>query len=293
MKIIGLAILALTAAVFSTAGEYGAKGLFPAYELDGQWLIFDKTGDKSGAESLRPGQKFLVVGSAGDGIFSVERVTAMTGGACRKGKPARLRASILSGSRASVGDPILAIKVPASFSLSNSHAVFKVLANNVSETLYQSLGTALTDQAIAEVKAGKFLFKPDDEGGQPFRDNPQSDKVLVKIDFASNPKIEGLAKPTALVTATQISNSFARCLRLADGGKLVGDCVEMTSDLMAETAQLRFVSYDPSGGGNPMLLAYSKSTPLWGHERWVFVLRASGPRLLFRDALDPRCRSGF
>ena len=62
---------------------------------------------------------------------------------------------------------------------------------------------------------------------------------------------------------------------------------------MAETAQLRFVSYDPSGKGGPLLLAYSKEAPLWGHERWGFALRAAGARLFLRDAMDPRCREGF
>ena len=75
--------------------------------------------------------------------------------------------------------------------------------------------------------------------------------------------------------------------------KLIGDCVEMPSDLMAETALLRFVSYDPSGKGSPLLLAYTKDMPLWGHERWGFALRSSGARLFLRDAMDPRCREGF
>ena len=67
----------------------------------------------------------------------------------------------------------------------------------------------------------------------------------------------------------------------------------MPHDLMAETAQLRFVAYDPGGKGSPFLLAYTRGEPLWGHERWGFVLRASGARLFLRDALDPGCREGF
>ncbi|MBI4060511.1 MAG: hypothetical protein HY403_03690, partial [Elusimicrobia bacterium] len=82
-------------------------------------------------------------------------------------------------------------------------------------------------------------------------------------------------------------------LRLADGGRLLGPCVEMPHELMSETAQLRFVSYDPSGGGSPFLLAYTHGEPLWGHERWGFVLRRGGARLFLRDAMDPRCREGF
>jgi hypothetical protein len=67
----------------------------------------------------------------------------------------------------------------------------------------------------------------------------------------------------------------------------------MPHDLMSETAQLRFVAYDPGGNGSPFLLAYTKGEPLWGHERWGFVLRGGGARLFLRDAMDPRCREGF
>ena len=67
----------------------------------------------------------------------------------------------------------------------------------------------------------------------------------------------------------------------------------MPHDLMAETAQLRFVAYDPSGKGSPFLLAYTRGEPLWGHERWGFQLTAKGPRLFLHDALDPRCRESF
>ena len=82
-------------------------------------------------------------------------------------------------------------------------------------------------------------------------------------------------------------------LRLLEGDKLLGSCVPMPHDLMAETAQLRFVSYDPGGKGNPFLLAYTRGEPLWGHERWGFILRANGAQLFLRDTLDPKCRAGF
>ena len=47
------------------------------------------------------------------------------------------------------------------------------------------------------------------------------------------------------------------------------------------------------GGGNPYVLAFTPEEPLWGHERWGFVVRASGPRLFLTDAMDRRCREGF
>jgi len=115
----------------------------------------------------------------------------------------------------------------------------------------------------------------------------------MKIDFAAHPSVAGLKKPTALITDAQISSSHRRCLRLADGDRLIGRCVEMPHDLMSETTQLRFVAYDPGGKGSPFLLAYTRGEPLWGHERWGFVLRGTGARLFLRDAMDPRCRDGF
>ena len=103
----------------------------------------------------------------------------------------------------------------------------------------------------------------------------------------------GLKAPVVLITGAQIGGTYRRCLRLADGDKLIGPCAEMPHDLMAETTQLRFITYDPSGKGSPFLLAYTRGEPLWGHERWGFVLRSSGVRLFLRDALDPSCRAEF
>jgi hypothetical protein len=273
--------------------DYGFKGLFPAYDVGGHWLIYDKTTGKGASQALAPGGRFLLVGSEGAGVFAVAHASAAYGGACRGKKPARLRAAILSGPRRTVVDPILAIKVPETFSLNGSRAVFRALPNAVDESLYQSLWAALGAATVEEAKSGAFRFKSDDEGAVAFNADPKPEKVLLKIDFAAKVDVSGLTAARVLITGAQISNSFRRCLRLADGDKLIGGCVEMTNDLMAETALLRFISYDPSGKGNPLLLAYTKDAPLWGHERWGFALRAAGARMVVRDAMDPRCREGF
>lgn len=259
---------------------YGSKGLFPVYESGGTWLIYDKTTPKGASRALAPGARFLVVGSNGADLFSVARTSATYGGLCRAGKPARLRASILKGMRKNVGDPILAIKVAEDFSLRGSKARYEDLPNGVNEEVYEALGSALSSAVVEEAKAG---------GAEP-----KASEIPLKIDYAARPKVAGLAAPLVLVTGAQVDNVFRRCLRLADGDKLLGGgCVEMPSDLMAETALLRFISYDPSGRGSPFLLAYTKQAPLWGHERWGFILRSSGARLFLRDSLDPRCREGF
>lgn len=277
----------------SAQEEYGAKGLFPVYDVGGPWLVYDKTTARGGSQALRPGARFLVIGSEGAEVFAVAHSSAAFGGACRAKKPARLRAAVLKGPRGPVGDPILGVKVPPGFKLQGSRAVYQSLPNAVDEPVYQALQAAISQATIEDVKSGAFRFKADDDGAQGFLADPKPEKILLKIDYAAHPKVAGLAAPTALVVGAQVSNSFRRCLRLADGGTLIGSCVEMPSDLMAETALLRFVAYDPSGRGNPLLLAYTKEAPLWGHERWGFALRAEGPRLVVRDAMDPRCREGF
>jgi hypothetical protein len=286
-------LIAVAARPASAQEEYGAKGLFPTYNVGGHWLIYDKTTAKGGSAGLKPGGTFLLVGSEGAELFSVAHTSAAFGGACKGRKPTRLRAAILSGPRRKVGDPILSIKVPEDFSLKGSRAAYRALPNEVDEALYQSLGAALNAATAEEARSGAFRFKADDPGAEAFTADPKPEKVLLKIDYAAKVDVAGLARGLVLVTGAQISNSFRRCLRLADGDKLIGACVEMPSDLMAETALLRFVSYDPSGKGSPLLLAYTKDAPLWGHERWGFALRATGARLLVRDAMDPRCREGF
>ena len=287
------ALSALAAPPAAAQEEYGAKGLFPTYNVGGHWLIYDKTTAKGGSQGLAPGGTFLLVGSEGAELFSVAHASAAFGGACRGRKPTRLRAAILSGPRKKVGDPILSIKVPEDFTLKGSRAAYSVLPNAVDEPLYQALGATLAAATLEEAKTGAFRFKADDADASAFLADPKPEKVLLKIDYAAKVQVAGLTRGLVLVTGAQISNSFRRCLRLADGDKLIGGCVEMPNDLMAETALLRFVSYDPSGKGSPLLLAYTKDAPLWGHERWGFALRSSGARLVVRDAMDPRCREGF
>ncbi len=287
-----LAFIALAVPAGAQDG-YGARGLFPVYQSGNQWLIFDKPRAAGTANDLMPGSKFLVVGNTGADLFIVARTSPTYGAACRNKKPVRLRAALLKGPRAGVGDPVLAIKVPDSFVMKGSRAHYAALVNMVDEPLYQRLGSTLTASAVEEVKSGAYRFRPDDEGSAAFLADPKPENVTLKIDFAAHPKVAGLAAPTALVTGTQISSAYRRCLRLADGDKLIGSCVEMPHVLMAETAQLSFVAYDPGGKGSPFLLAYTRGEPLWGHERWGFVLRAAGARLFLHDTLNPGCREGF
>lgn len=273
--------------------EYGSRGLFPVYRSGNQWVIFDKPRKGANPKDLMAGSKFLIIGSEGADLFVVGRTSATYGGACRAKKPQKLRAALLKGPRSVVGDPVMAIKVPDDFKLKGSNARYDALSNAVDEPLYQLLGSTLTLASVAEARSGAFRFRADDEGASAFLADPRPDKIALKIDFAAHPTVAGLKSPTALVTDAQVSSSHRRCLRLADGDRLVGGCVEMPHDLMSETAQLRFVSYDPGGHGSPFLLAYTKGEPLWGHERWGFVLRGAGARLFLRDAMDPRCRDGF
>ncbi len=273
--------------------EYGSRGLFPVYQSGNQWVVFDKPRKSGGAKDLLPGSKFLVVGSVGANLFVVARTSAAYGGLCRNKKPVKLRAALLKGPRSAVGDPVIAIKVSDEFQLKGSRARYDALENAVDEPLYALLGSTLTALALEEGKTGAYRFRPDDEAAAAFLADPKAEKVAMKIDFAAHPPVAGLAAPTALVTDAQISYSHRRCLRLADGGRVIGLCVEMPHELMSETAQLRFVAYDPGGNGSPFLLAYTRGEPLWGHERWGFVLRKGGARLFLRDAMDPRCREGF
>lgn len=288
-----LLLAALLAAPAAAQEEYGARGIFPVYDVGAQWAVFDKTTKRGGSSELAPGGTFLVVGSEGAGLFALARSSPTYGGACRQNKPARLRAGLLKGPRSQVGVPVIAVKVPDSFSLKGSRAVYKPLPNAVDEPLYKKLGAALAAAAVEEAKAGAYRFKPEDEGAAAFLADPRPEKVALKIDWASPIAVAGLKDTVALVTGAQISSTYRRCLRLAHADKLLGGCVEMPHDLMMETGLLRFVLYDPSGKGQPFLLAYSPTEPLWGHERWGFALRAAGPKLFLRDAMDPRCRAGF
>ena len=249
--------------------EYGAKGIYPVYETGGQWLIFDKHPKKDLHPTAAPPalcHRFLVIGSEGSEIFQ-GRELGDHGGARRGKRPAKLRAALLKGPRSAVGRPIIGIKVPASFRLKGSRAKYVKLSNQTGEGTYAALGEAIKKTAIDDVAKGAFRFKLEDEAGALFQQNPALEKVQMKIDFGAQVVVKGLSDPFLFVESTQISSTYRRCLRLADGGKLRGDCALMPHDLMAETNLLQFVSYDPSGQGNPYLLAFTPAQPLWGHER--------------------------
>jgi hypothetical protein len=292
-----LAALALVCAAPARAQEaYGAKGIYPVYETAGQWVIFDKDPQplKAGeAPALGPGTRLLVIGSQGSELFTVARTSATYGGACRKNKPVRLRAALLKGPRGAVGSPIIGIKVKADFRLRGSRARFQTLSNEVDEGTYSRLGDAVKSAVVSDIKDGSFRFSLDETADPRLQQDPKAEQIQMKMDFGARLLVQGLADAFVFVEASQVSATFRRCLRLADGGKLVGTCAEMPDKLMAETALLRFVAYDPSGQGNPFLLAYTPSAPLWGDERWGFSLRGSGPKLFLFDAMDPRCREGF
>ncbi|MBI3552895.1 MAG: hypothetical protein HY077_10295 [Elusimicrobia bacterium] len=272
--------------------DYGQKGIYPIYEVSGQWVVFDKRPVK-GATALAAGSRFLVIGSEGSSVFDVARTSGTYGGACRGHKPLRLRAALLKGPRSAVGRPIIGIRVAERFTLKGSRAVYRRLPSKVGEATYTALDGALRKAAAADLEAGRFPLKSDDEAAHSAQQNPKPDKFQIKIDFGSDLPLKGLPNAFVLVEESEVSASSRRCLRLADGGALVGECAEMPRALMAETALLDFVAYDPSGAGSPFLLAYTKSTPLWGDERWGFVLKPSGPRLFLKDAMDIRCREGF
>lgn len=289
-------LAALLSALPAAAAEtdYGAKGIFPVYESNREWIVFDKRPPLKGkANPLSKGARFLVVGSVGSELFEVERASGTYGGGCRGRKPLKLRAVTLSGPRRSVGRPIIAIKVPQNFSLKGSRAVYKALKNEVDDAVYERIGGALKNAALEDAKGGRFRFQLDDPGGDAFLADPKIEQIQMKIDYASKVAMSGVQEPLVLVEETQISGSYRRCLRLADGGKLVGDCVEMPRALMVETAGLQFVAYDPSGRGQPFLLAFTPSQPMWGDERWGFVIRPNGPRHFLTDTMDIRCREGF
>jgi hypothetical protein len=271
---------------------YGAKGIFPVYESPPQWVIFDKKPVK-GQSPLAVGGRFLIVGSEGADLFEVKKTSGTYGGACRKHKPAKVPAALLVGPRRTVGRPIIGIKVPDSFSLRGSRAVYTALRSQVGEETYAKLGEAIRAAAALDAKEGRFKLKADDPTAEAFLANPAPEGVQTKIDFGAAVAVKGLGRPFVFVEESQIGAASRRCLRLAVEDKLIGDCAEMPRALMAETDLLQFVAYDPSGAGNPFVMAFTKSPPLWGDERWGFVVRASGPRLFLVDAMDPRCRAGF
>ncbi|MFA6003787.1 MAG: hypothetical protein WC881_06940 [Elusimicrobiota bacterium] len=285
---IAAVLLALTLAPAQAQEEYGAKGIYPVYETSGQWLIFDKNPKKTkGSNPLALGVRFLVIGSQGADVFTVARASATYGGACKNNRPVRLRTALLKGPRLTVGTPIIGIKVGKDFKLKGSRARYLPLKNQVTESVYAKLGEALKAATAQDIEGG--AFKPEGEFALP----PRADQSQTKIDFGAHLNVPGAADAFVLVEGTQVAALFRRCLRLADVDKLIGGCIQMPHALMAETGLLRFVAYDPSGQGNPFLLAYTAEPPMWGDERWGFVLRSSGPKMFLSDAMDTRCREGF
>lgn len=290
---LGLALSLLLAAAGPARGQedYGAKGIFPVYEVSGQWAIFDKKPVKP--SPLAVGGRFLVIGSKGSGVFNVARSSGTYGGACSGHRSLRLRAALLKGPRSSVGRPIIGIRVPDDFSMTGSRAAYQQLPNKVGDATYTTLLPALRQSVIDDLQAGRFPLKVDDDRAHAIQRDPKPESVQSTIDFGSPIPLKGAPNAFVFVENSAISASERRCLRLADGDKLSGACVEMPRALMAETALLEFVSYDPSGSGSPFLLAYTKSTPLWGDERWGFAVRAAGPRLFLKDSMDIGCREGL
>lgn len=286
------AVMTFTGSSSRAQENYGAKGIYPVYEQSGSWLIFNKTA-RGKSPALKPGRKFLIIGGSGAGLFTVEKTSATYGGACSARKPIPLPAAILAGSRAGVGRPVIGVAVPASFTLKGSKARTRALPNQVSEDTYRVLGGVLKEASLSDIKSGDYPFGLDENPPSGFLENPQPETVGSKIDFAARVEVKGLSDAFVLVEGTQVLSSYRRCLRVADGGKLIGDCAEMPHVLMAETSLLEFALYDPSGKGTVYLLASSSAQPLWGEERWALSVSRHGPRLFLRDALDPRCRESF
>ncbi|MDE1977309.1 MAG: hypothetical protein KGI84_08645 [Elusimicrobia bacterium] len=288
-------LLSFFCAVAAAAPEpYGSKGIYPIYESGGQWLIFDKNPGPRQSALLGIPQRYLVIGSQGSGVFWIARDSSSYGGACKESRPIPLRTALLRGPRSLVGHPIIGIHVPQNFSLKGSRAIFRALSNGASDPSYQNLYPVLEAKTVEEIKQGivavdfsTAVFSQNSAYSGP---KPQ---VQAVIDFATKIPIKGLMNSSVLVTESTVGNKTWRCLREADGGQLVGGCARMPRKLMAETDLLQFVSYDPGGNGHPFLFAYTKETPLWGNERWGFVLGPDGPRVFLMDAMDIRCREGF
>lgn len=296
MPLIRAALIAAVLAAPCLASEpYGSRGIYPVYEANGQWLIFNRVGRriKEGSH-LAVDSRFLVIGSRGAGLFTVARTSMTYGGACKDRKAVKLHAALLRGSREAVGHPIIGVHVPETFSLRGSRAAYRALDNQVSEDTYKKLKDALVRSTAEDIRSGALALKLDDDPGGDFLKNPKTESIALQIEFASKIALQGLASALILVEGSQVLSTYRRCLRLADGDKLLGGCVEMPRTLMAETALLKFVAYDPSGAGaSPFVLAFTPEPPLWGHERWGFLIKSSGPRLFLADAMDLRCREAF
>ncbi len=271
-------------------------GIYPVYEAGGRWMLIDRETDKS-KRRVRKGGYFVVIGSRGVEVFRVAKTTRTWIAACEANRSVPRTGYLLTARKAAkfkrVGTPIIALRLPAGKSFDTNSAWFYPLKNGVREETYQKLQTSLRSAIVADLQSGAFQIDVSDEKGHAFAAKPEADLVQMKIDFGSKIRYRGLKNAFLLVEGTQISKTYRRCMRLYDGDKPIGHCAEMPHELNVETRQMRFVAYDPNRRGRPYIFAYTKREPLWGHERWGFLLADSGPTLFMRDALDPRCRAGF
>lgn len=285
-----LAVLLASAARAADAPVSRIPGVFPVYDRPEGWLVLPKVRDGAGK-----GTRLLVIGSRGADVFSVARSTMAWGAACEGKRRARASGRlVLPSERArSVGTPVIAIALKARAALDPSKALFRPLANAVSEESYSLRAGPIRKAVLEEAKSGEFQFAPEDGGGALFAEQPSIEKISMKIDFEAPLEVPGLGRAVVLVEQSEISRSSRRCLRIFVGGEPVGKCAEMPRELMAETRALEFVAYYPRRGGAPFVLSFTRTEPLWGHERWGFQVTGGGPRVFLRDALDPKCRAGF
>ncbi|MBI3298497.1 MAG: hypothetical protein HYZ75_10060 [Elusimicrobia bacterium] len=277
-----------------TATPSGSRvpGIFAVYESGGRWMLVDR----SGKRPLARGASLIVIGSQGLDVFNLEKATKTYEAGCEGGRPVPRRAWFLGGKDPKafkrVGTPVIAILLKPGARFDSSSARFAALKNEVSEALYRKLEEPLRAAAAADLADGTFQLDLGDEEGHRTAAAPDPEKIRLKIDFASRLKLAGFSDALLVIEGAEYSRSYRRCLRLFDGEKPVGACVEMPHELMAETALLQFVAYDPSRAGRPFILAFSRKQ-LWGHERWGFQTTPKGFKSFLRDALDPRCRDAF
>ncbi|MFH2202374.1 MAG: hypothetical protein ABIJ96_04625 [Elusimicrobiota bacterium] len=271
-------------------------GIYPVYEAGGRWMLVDREPQMS-RRRVRQGSLLAVIGSSGVDVFRVGGTTRTWIAACEGRHPVPRTAYLLTAGSAkkfaAVGTPIIALLLPKGKTFDKKRSWFYPLRNEVKEQTYQKLQDAIRAAVVSDLRSGAFQIDVTDEKGHAFAKDPDPQAVQFKIDFGSKIRYLGFADAFVLVEGTQISQTYRRCLRMFNGIKPMGDCEEMPHELNVETRQMQFVAYDPNRRGRPYIFAYTKTQPLWGHERWGFRITDQGPELFMRDALDPRCRAGF
>lgn len=282
-------------AAAKTPRRSAVPGIYPVYESGGRWILVEHPPGRR--RTARQGTVVLVIGSRGTAPFYLSRSTRSYEIGCRARRPVPKLAYLLSAKSAKnfkdVGTPIIAIKLKKGARYDSSGGGFRALKNAVGDETYKLLERKVRGAIMDDLRGGRFQIKPGDERGHLLARNPNPENIQIKFDFFSKIRYRGMKKASVLVEGAQVSRSYRRCLRLIAGSDPVGDCAEMPHELMVETRQLRFVSYDPARRGRPFLFAYTQGAPLWGHERWGFRITDTGPKLFLRDALDPRCRASF